>query len=209
MTFHSEPRLRSGHQVKDALYRETLQTTGRTTRVLNRPQRVCVDPQSVHSTPRVGARREHAHYTSSRGPLILAFFRYGGIYQSDVGYFFYKLGPGCRLHDPEPKLAGNPIRGQDYPPPRPRGRRARTKLQDVKERTPNPIVSMSSGRLFLARVARQQSPSPLHRHAQINMHFSEDGAKGDISTLPGRGHFYFALTKWDIYLTQVAPTYRI
>jgi len=123
VTLHSQPGFRSGRQAKDALYRETLQTTGRTTRVLNRPKRVCVDPQSVHSTPRVGARREHAHYTSSRGPLILAFFRYGGIYQSDVGYFFYKLGPGCRLHDPEPKLAGNPIRGPDYPLPWPRSRR--------------------------------------------------------------------------------------
>jgi hypothetical protein len=122
------------------------------------------------------------------------FLRHGGIYQSDVGFFFSKLGPGCRLHDPEPKLAGNPFRGQDYLPPGPRSRRARTKLQDVKERTPNPIVSMSSGRLFLDRVARQQSPSPLHRHAQNITHFPEAGSKGDISTLRGRGHFYFALT---------------
>jgi len=163
VTLNSQPGFRSGHQAKDALYRETLQTTGRTTRVLNRPKRVCVDHQSVHSITRAGARREHAHCPSSRGPLILAFFRHGGIYQSDVGYFFCKLGPGCRLHDREPKLAGNPIRGQDYPLPWPRSRRAQTKLQDVKERTPNPIVSMSSGRLFLDRVARQQSPSPLHR----------------------------------------------
>jgi hypothetical protein len=54
--------------------------------------------------------------------------------------------------------------------------------------------AMSSGRLFLDRVARQHCPSPLHRHEQINMHFSEPKGKGDISTLPGRGHFYFALT---------------
>jgi hypothetical protein len=53
---------------------------------------------------------------------------------------------------------------------------------------------MSSGRLFLDRVARQQSPSPLHRHEQRNMHFSEPQAKDDISTLPGGRHFYFALT---------------
>ena len=44
------------------------------------------------------------------------------------------------------------------------------------------------------RVARQQSPSPLHRHEQLNTHSSEPRAKGDISTLPARGHFYFALT---------------
>jgi hypothetical protein len=53
---------------------------------------------------------------------------------------------------------------------------------------------MSSDRLFLDRVARQQSPSPLHRHPQNNMHSREAQAKGDISTLLGRGHFYFALT---------------
>ena len=44
------------------------------------------------------------------------------------------------------------------------------------------------------RVARQQGPSLLHRHTQINMQFSDAWAKGDILTLPGRGHFYFALT---------------
>jgi hypothetical protein len=60
--------------------------------------------------------------------------------------------------------------------------------------TPCPSSAMSSGRLFLDRVARQQSPSPLRRHPQISTHSPEAPAKGDISTLPGRGHFYFALT---------------
>jgi hypothetical protein len=54
---------------------------------------------------------------------------------------------------------------------------------------------MSSGRLFLDRVARQHCPSPLHRHEQINMPSPEDRGEGDISTLPAWGHFYFALTK--------------
>jgi hypothetical protein len=53
---------------------------------------------------------------------------------------------------------------------------------------------MSSGRLFLDRVGRHQSPSPLHRRSQNNTHSSQAQAKGDISTLPGRRHFYFALT---------------
>jgi hypothetical protein len=53
---------------------------------------------------------------------------------------------------------------------------------------------MSSGRLFLDRVARQHCPSPLHRHTQINMHSREPWAKDDISTLPAIRHFYFALT---------------
>src|SRR6266404_2706600 len=39
------------------------------------------------------------------------------------------------------------------------------------------IVAMSSGRLFLDRVARQHCPSPLHRHAQIK---SVDGLRGTI-----------------------------
>jgi hypothetical protein len=55
--------------------------------------------------------------------------------------------------------------------------------------------AMSSGRLFLDRVARQHCPSPLHRRRQNNTHPSEPQAKGDISTLPGTRHFYFALTK--------------
>jgi hypothetical protein len=54
--------------------------------------------------------------------------------------------------------------------------------------------AMSSDRLFLDRVARQHCPSPLHRHWQFNMHFSPAWYKGDISTLPAWGHFYFALT---------------
>ena len=53
---------------------------------------------------------------------------------------------------------------------------------------------MSSGRLFLDRVARQHCPSPLHRHPQTSMHSLEPQTKGDILTLPGRGHSYFALT---------------
>ena len=60
--------------------------------------------------------------------------------------------------------------------------------------TPSSSFSMSSDRLILDRVGRHQSPSPLHRHTQINTHFSEARGKGDISILPGRGHFYFALT---------------
>jgi hypothetical protein len=60
--------------------------------------------------------------------------------------------------------------------------------------------AMSSGRLFLDRVARQQSPSPLHRHAQTTMHPCRNQAKQDISTLQGIGHFYFALTRCELGL---------
>ena len=74
----------------------------------------------------------------------------------------------------------------------------RTRRED---HAPSHRPQMSSGRLFLDRVARQQSPSPLHRHTQINMHSAEAQGKGDISTLPGRGPFYFALTKNELSLT--------
>ena len=57
------------------------------------------------------------------------------------------------------------------------------------------IVRMSSGRLSLERVGRHQSPSPFHRHGQINTHSQMRGCKGDISTLHRWGHFYFALTR--------------
>ena len=55
-----------------------------------------------------------------------------------------------------------------------------------------PSSAMSSGRLFLDRVGRHQSPSPLHRRSQNNTHSARLPGKGDISILLGRGHFYFA-----------------
>ena len=71
-----------------------------------------------------------------------------------------------------------------------------------EKHVPSHRPQMSSGRLFLDRVGRHQSPSPLHRHPQINTHSANAGAKGDISTLPGRGHFYFALTHQQPRLTE-------
>jgi hypothetical protein len=63
-----------------------------------------------------------------------------------------------------------------------------------EDHAPSHRPQMSSGRLFLDRVGRHQSPSPLHRHGENNMRFPEDRGEGDISTLPAWGHFYFALT---------------
>ena len=68
------------------------------------------------------------------------------------------------------------------------------KGRDGRNYAPCSSSAMSSGRLFLDRVARQHCPSPLHRQSQNNMHSPEAQAKGDISTMPARGHFYFALT---------------
>ena len=84
----------------------------------------------------------------------------------------------------------------------------------VKERagriTPFSSSAMSSGRLFLDRVARQQSPSPLHRRPQNNTHSAEARAKGDISTLLGGRHFYFALTgsPWALTLAWDLDIFR-
>ena len=99
-------------------------------------------------------------------------------------------------------LKSKPNPGSEAVPPpvgRPRAQ--------VKERAgriaPSSSSAMSSDRLILDRVGRHQSPSPLHRHTQINMHFSAARRKEDISTLPGRGHFYFALTVDGCGLTTI------
>jgi hypothetical protein len=92
--------------------------------------------------------------------------------------------------------------GGTEPPPAGRPR------AQVKERvgrtTPFSSSAMSSGRLFLDRVGRHQSPSPLHRHGHNNTHSMEAPAKDDISTLPVGRHFYFALTTADTGLTGIA-----
>jgi hypothetical protein len=78
--------------------------------------------------------------------------------------------------------------------PPPAGRPRAQAKERVGRTTPFSSSAMSSGRLFLDRVARQHCPSPLHRHTQINMHSAASPAKGDVSTLLERGHFYFAWT---------------
>lgn len=169
-----QPGLRREPPAKDALYRETLQTTGRTTRILNRPKRVCVDRQPAHPVTRAVARRECALPAEPRA-LNLAFLRHDGIYRSDVvsKQNHQNLRAGCRLPLVGPRAS---VQGRD------------------KRSASCSSSAMSSGRLFLDRVARQQSPSPLHRHPQINTHSRQAEARGDISTLPGRGRFYFATT---------------
>ncbi len=62
---------------------------------------------------------------------------------------------------------------------------------------------MSSGRLFLDRVGRHQSPSSLRRHAQTTTHFPRGTLKPELSTLLGSGTFYFALTRTERYSIDV------
>jgi hypothetical protein len=124
------------------------------------------------------------------------FLRHGGIFRSDV----VKVKTKVKV-----KVKTKPWGGA-VPPPDGRP------LAQVQERagriTPSSSFSMSSDRLILDRVGRHQSPSPLHRHTQINMHFSAVGGKGDISILLGRGHFYFALTRrWPALISKCPPAY--
>jgi hypothetical protein len=77
----------------------------------------------------------------------MRFPRHDGIYQSDVGFL-------------KPQ---NPSR---TPPPADAPARARERAGRI---TLSPIVLMSSGRLFLDRVGRHQSPSPLRRRHQNNL----------------------------------------
>ena len=115
------------------------------------------------------------------GAVKFAFSRHDGIYRSDGG-----LGIGKRR---------GRVAASRWSAPSPARRRDGS-------RAPRSSSAMSSGRLFLDRVARQQSPSALHRPPQTTTHSLGARAEGDISTLPGRRHFYFALTDTDSLLTR-------
>jgi hypothetical protein len=103
--------------------------------------------------------------------LGMRLFWHGGGYRSDVSSHLINLGRGTASRSGPSQAIGRAGRN-----------------------TPCPSSAMSSGRLFLDRVGRHQSPSPLHRHSQITMHSRRAQAQGDILTLQRRGHFYFALT---------------
>ncbi len=98
----------------------------------------------------------------------MRFIRHCGIYQSDVA-FVSRLGAlqtrsGVPPPDREQASRRSGPRSRSPSALKSHGHRARTKLKDVQEgHALAIIVLMSSGRLILDRVARQQSPSPLHR----------------------------------------------
>ena len=117
-------------------------------------------------------RHSEPQRANNTGAPRWRFLRHDGIYQSDVGSF-------------EPSLD----RSHCLPPAAP-DPSARTRREDRILL----IVLMSSGRLFLERVGRHQSPSPLRRHDQLNMHFRSAHLKPERSTLLRSGSFYFALT---------------
>ena len=104
----------------------------------------------------------------------MRFFRHDGIYLVR-----------CSQPRPNPETGSTASR---RPTPR-SGRRT-----CPEDHAPSHRPQMSSGRLFLDRVGRHQSPSPLHRHTQTNMASSKARKRHDISTLQTGRHFYFALT---------------
>ncbi len=171
MVFPASDRLRGGPQ-EDAARRQSSPSTGKlSARPAGGPGSILVKESLRQSL------RHHSVPVASRhleAPQ-LRFLRHDGIYRPDGVWPTSKTwgrGTASRWSAP------GPVPGRD-------GRNCCA---------PCSSFAMSSGRLFLDRVARQQSPSPLHRHPQLNTHSSAPRAKGDISTLPGRRHFYFALT---------------
>jgi hypothetical protein len=128
-------RGRSAGEAKGAHNRETLQTTGRTTRIGIVPREFAPIPHAPAARPIPMAIR-------------MRFRRHDGIYRSDVVQVKTKPWGGA------------------VPPP---AGRPRAQVQERAGRiTPFSSSAMSSGRLFLDRVARQQSPSPLRRQGQNN-----------------------------------------
>jgi hypothetical protein len=151
----------------------------------HRPKRVCADSFSATPSPQPPGRQQvpgmrFLRQTESIGPMWHQTIK--------------KLEPGAAFPTPneEDRRPCQTIRSPIVFASRPsapgpaKGRDGRC--------TPCSSSAMSSDRLFLDRVARQQSPSPLHRHQQITMHSSDGRSKGDVSTLHRGGHFYFALT---------------
>src|SRR5215831_21096201 len=99
---------------------------------------------------------------------------------------------GVELQKQKPKSKPNPGSGPYYLPlagPEPQAKRTRREEHALSHRP-----QMSSDRLFLDRVGRHQSPSPLRRHAQTTTHLPRGNPEPELSTLLGSGTFYFALT---------------
>ena len=135
------------------------------------PKRVCDDP--FHTT---GFRNRKEPYWAPS----MRFLRHGGIYLVRCG-FQIKTKNQTLSRDRDASRWSAPSPG------------SRTCRED---HAPSHRPQMSSGRLFLDRVARQHCPSPLHRHAQIITPPGPAHPIPDISTLQRIGHFYFALTPW-------------
>ena len=126
-----------------------------------------------------------SHDCKEHRGLSVAFSRHGGIYLVRWG------STSKSKSKPNPGTAPTASR---WSAPHP-GKRSCREDHALSHRP-----QMSSGRLFLDRVARQRCPSPLHRHTQNNTHFRKPRAKGDISTLLKMVTFLLCVDN-----TQTAP----
>jgi hypothetical protein len=93
----------------------------------------------------------------------------------------------------KPKTKVKPSPGAGAVPP-PAGRPRAQLEEPVGSRALAHRPQVSSGRLFLDRVGRNQSPSPLRRRDQTTTLFPRRTSEPEPSTLLGTGTFYFALT---------------
>jgi hypothetical protein len=132
----------------------------------NRPRRVCADSFAATLLPQPSRIEKTPEVRFSRHAESI-----GPMWSQNQNHL--NLGPGCRL----------PLVGARAPVKERDGRSASCSSS-----------AMSSDRLFLDRVGRHQSPSPLRRHAQTTTHFPRGTSKPELSTLLGSGTFYFALT---------------
>jgi hypothetical protein len=153
-----------GHEGNGTRYRETLQTTG------FHGGRIVIVPREFAPMP---STTSSPGFRESRIPSV----RFLGMTESIAPMWFpHKNHPTGGGVPPSVGRPRAPVKGRD------------------ERSAPYPSSAMSSGRLFLDRVARQQSPSPLHRQPELNMHPAGPRRKGDISILRKGGRFYFALT---------------
>jgi len=129
---------------KGALYRETLQATG------FHVGRVAIATAEFAPMPPLHLPGYPGGFTPTA--IGMRFLRHDGIYRSDVVQH--------QTQKPNPE-------NETKPPP---VGRPRTQVKERVGRTTSFSSSaMSSGRLFLDRVGRHQSPSPLHRQGQHNL----------------------------------------
>ena len=112
-----------------------------------------------------------------------AFLRHGGIYP-------VRWGSKTKIKNKTKSWVGDHTASR-WSAPSP-GKRTRREDHALSHRP-----QMSSDRLFLDRVGRHQSPSPLRRHAQPTTHFPRGNSEPELSILLGSGTFYFALTGMD------------
>ena len=121
-----------------------------------------------------------------------AFSRHVGIYLVRCGF---KTNPKTNINIKNQTLGWGRAASR-WSAPSPGSRTCR------EDHAPSHRPQMSSGRLFLDRVARQHCPSPLHRHAQTTTPPPPTRRKQDISTLQRIGHFYFALTQGEWHFAR-------